>query len=304
MSKHLSVILKIKQCKLLDMEQDKKNMEPDNTAVRVALWRALHLLIDPSPHIIEDEIGLMLVAPSADWLQRPDMNPDFTRRVRASIAARARFVEDLVIEQSKQGISQYVILGAGLDTFAQRRPDIASKLQIFEIDQPGTQAWKQHRLIELGLGIPKYLRFVPVDFEAGFSWWEQLKSSGFDISKPAVVVCTGVSMYLTKDAIQAILLQIASLAPGSKLAMTYMLPMELIDAEDRILQQVSQKGARASGNPFISFFSPGEMLDFARQTGLKLVENISAEDLVKRYFVGRKDNLSPASGEGFLIATI
>src|ERR1700748_625721 len=106
------------------MEQNKKVAEPDNTAVRTALWRALHVQIDPAPHIIEDEIGFKLIAPNDEWRQRPDMSPDFTKRLRASIVARARFIEDLVIEQCKLGISQYIILGAGLDTFAQRRQEI------------------------------------------------------------------------------------------------------------------------------------------------------------------------------------
>ena len=122
--------------------------------------------------------------------------------------ARARFIEDLIINQSKQGIDQYVILGAGLDTFAQRRPDIASKIQIFEIDLPNTLAWKQQRLKELGFGNPEYLHFVPVDFETS-SWWEQLLKAGFETSKPAVVACTGVSLYLTKEAITSTLNQIA-----------------------------------------------------------------------------------------------
>src|SRR5205823_14348019 len=97
---------------------------------------------------------------------RSDMSA-FTRPFRASIVARARFVEDLVAEQAARGVAQYVILGAGLDTFAQRRPDLASRLLVFEIDQPGPQAWKRQRLIDLGLGIPSFLRLVPVDFEAG-----------------------------------------------------------------------------------------------------------------------------------------
>jgi len=94
---------------------------PDNTAVRTALWRALHIEVDSPPHVFEDEIGLTLVAPDDGWRSRPDMSP-FTRPFRASILARARFVEDLVAEQAARGVGQYVILGAGLDTFAQRRP--------------------------------------------------------------------------------------------------------------------------------------------------------------------------------------
>ncbi len=239
------------------MEQDKKRAEPDNTAVRTALWRALHVQIDPLPHIIEDEIGLKLIAPDEGWQQRPDMSPDFTKRLRASIVARARFVEDLVIEERENGITQYVILGAGLDTFAQRRQDADSTLQIFEIDQLDTQTWKQQRLIELGFGIPKWLHFVSVDFEVS-SWWEQLLNAGFDLSKPAIVACVGVTLYLTKDAILDTLKQLATLAPGSKLAMAFYLPMRLLDEQDKPLQEIAEKGARSASTPFISFFTPNE----------------------------------------------
>lgn len=113
---------------------------PDNTAVRTALWRALHVQVDAEPYILEDEIGLKLVAPSDDWQQRPDMR--FTQRLRASVVGRARFVEDFIVDQSKRGISQLVVLGAGLDTFAQRKTGIASKLQIYEIDRTATLDWK------------------------------------------------------------------------------------------------------------------------------------------------------------------
>ena len=96
------------------------NFVPDSTAVRVSLWRALHVLHDASPHILEDDIGLKLIAPDEDWRQRPDMHPQGTRGYRASIVGRARFIEDLVQEEAGKGVRQYVILGAGLDTFAQR----------------------------------------------------------------------------------------------------------------------------------------------------------------------------------------
>ena len=114
------------------MEND-QTAAPDSTAVRVALWRAMHVQIDSPPHVLEDELGLRLVAPDADWRKRPDMDPEATRGYRAGIVARAHFIEYLVTERANGGVAQYVILGAGLDTFAQRRPEIASRLRIFEV---------------------------------------------------------------------------------------------------------------------------------------------------------------------------
>jgi O-methyltransferase involved in polyketide biosynthesis len=116
---------------------DEQTAAPDSTAVRVALWRAMHVQVDPPPHVLEDEIGLRLTAPGDGWRRRADMDPRATSRYRAGIVARARFVEDLVAGQAGHGAGQYVILGAGLDTFAQRRPEIASRLRIFQVDRPG-----------------------------------------------------------------------------------------------------------------------------------------------------------------------
>jgi methyltransferase (TIGR00027 family) len=231
------------------------------------------------------------------------MDPQATSGYRAGIVARARFIEDLVTEQAGHGVAQYVILGAGLDTFAQRRPDIAYRLRVFEVDQPGPQAWKRQRLIELGFGIAEWLRFVPVDFEADASWWERIAAAGFDPSRPAVVASTGVAMYLTREAIAATLHHIATLAPGSTLAMTFILPLELLDPEERPQLQAVQKSARAAGTPFLSFFSPPEMLALARDAGFTQAQHISAADLIQRYFTGRTDGLRPSSGEAFLVAT-
>ena len=276
---------------------------PDGTAVRVALWRAMHVQVDPPPHVLEDEIGLQLTAPDDGWRRRPDMDPHATSGFRAAIVARARFIEDLVTEQAGHGVAQYAILGAGLDTFAQRRPEIAARLRVFEVDQPGPLAWKRQRLIELGYGIPDWLRLVPVDFEANGSWWERLSAAGFDPGRPAVVVSTGVTMYLTKDATAATLRRIAGLAPGSTLAMTFLLPAELLDDADRSGFQASEKGARASGTPFISFYTPPEMLALAREAGFKDARHIPGTLLAERYFADRADGLRPSSGEDLLVAT-
>jgi methyltransferase (TIGR00027 family) len=282
---------------------DERTSVPDSTAVRVALWRAMHAQVDLPPHVLEDEIGLRLVGPDDGWRQRPDMDPRATSGYRASIVARARFIEDLVTEQAGHGVAQYVILGAGLDTFAQRRPEIASRLRVFEVDQPGPQAWKRQRLIDLGFGIPEWLRLVSVDFEAGQSWWEKLATAGFDAGQPSVVASTGVSMYLTRDANRATLRQIAALAPGSTLAMTFILPLELIDPEERPQHEAVYKRARAAGTPFLSFFSPSEMLALAEEAGFSKTRHVSTADLTQRYFTGRADGLQPASGEAFLVAT-
>lgn len=284
--------------------RDSQAEGPDSTAVRVALWRAMHVQVDAPPHVLVDEVGLRLVAPPDDWRRRPDMDPDAMRLFRAAIVARARFIEDLVIERAARGVDQYLVLGAGLDTFAQRRSEIASRLRVFEVDRPGPQAWKRARLIELGYEVPDWLRLVSVDFEAGDSWWQRVLAAGFDVRRPAVVSCTGVSMYLTADAVGDLLRQVAALAPGSTLAMSFLLPLELADPQLRPSLQMAEKGARASGTPFISFFTPAEMLNLARESGFREARHVSADELAERYFGGRTDNLRPPSNaEELLLAT-
>ena len=283
---------------------DERIFQPESTAVRVALWRAMHVQTDPPPHVLHDEIGLQLVAPEDGWRNRPDMDPQATRYFRASVLARARFIEDLVVDRARHGVDQYVILGAGLDTFAQRRPPIASQLQIFEVDQPGPQAWKRQRLMEHGFGIPAWLHLIPVDFEAGNVWWDRMVAAGFDSREAAVVASTGVSMYLTRDAIEATLRQVAALASGSTFVMTFLMPIELADPEVRPALQFAERGARASGTPFISFFTPAEMLTLASAAGFREVRHVSAEMLTERYFSQRADGLRPPSNaEELLVAT-
>jgi methyltransferase (TIGR00027 family) len=275
---------------------------PDNTAIRVALWRALHVELDAPPHVLEDTLGLRLVAPEAEWRQRPDMDPQFTRGLRAAIVGRARFIEDLVADQAANGVDQYVILGAGLDTFAQRRPELASRLQVYEVDQPGTQAWKRQRLAGLGFEIPSWLHLVRVNFETD-SWWDRLREAGFDAARPAVVVSTGVSMYLTKAANAATLAQLARLAPGSTVAMTFLLPAELLDPADRPGLEISSRGAAASGTPFLSVYTPDEILAPATSAGFVHAEHVSSATLRSRYFSNRPDGLMPSTGEDWLLAT-
>ncbi|MBR7991389.1 class I SAM-dependent methyltransferase [Burkholderia cenocepacia] len=287
------------------MTDNREDDAPDSTAARVALWRALHVELDAPPHVLTDEIGLQLLAPEPGWQQRGDMDPQFTRPFRASIVARARFIEDLVTEQAARGVRQYVILGAGLDSFVQRRPEMASRVTVFEVDQPVPQRWKQRRLVELGYGVPDWLRFVPVDFEAKQSWRDALVGAGFDAGQPAVVVSTGVSMYLTREANAAALREVASLAPGSTFAMTFLLPLENADPDVRPGLEMAAKGARASGTPFISFFMPDQIRALAREAGFAKAEHVSAAELTRRYFADRTDGLRPPNhAEELLVATV
>ncbi|MER0240818.1 class I SAM-dependent methyltransferase [Streptomyces sp. HSW2009] len=285
-------------------DQPVRMEEPDNTAVRVALWRAMHVSDDAPPHVLVDEVGLRLADPAAGWRQRPDMDPQTTSGFRAAVVARARFIEELVVAEAARGVDQYVLLGAGLDTFAQRRAGVAARLRVFEIDQPGLVAWKRHRLDELGYGVPAWLHLVPVDFAAGGSWLAQATAAGFDPGRPAVVVSTGVSMYLTREVTAATLREIAGLAAGTTLAMTFLLPPELVAADDQPGLRRSQQGAAAAGTPFRSFYAPQDMLDLATGAGFGEVRHVAGASHAERYFAGRTDGLRPSSGEDLLVARV
>lgn len=273
--------------------------QPDNTALRTALWRALHVLTDEKPYVIDDKIGYNLIKPEKDWQERPDMK--YTKRLRASVVARARFIEDLAKNQIEKGITQYVLLGAGLDSFAQRNPGISSQVDIYEIDQPDTLAWKEEKLVENGYKISDNLHFVPVDFETS-SWWTELLNKGFNVHKKAIVSCTGVTLYLTKEAITDTLKKMTSLAPGSTIAIAFYLPLEELDEEDKPMQEIAIKGAASSGTPFVSFFLTEEIVKLADEIGLREIKTISTKDMTEDYFKNRTDNLLPASGEFFLVA--
>jgi methyltransferase (TIGR00027 family) len=272
----------------------------DATAERVALWRAAHVALDEPPHVLVDEIGLQLAAPGDRWLDRPDMGPR-SARSRAAIVARARLAEDVVAEAAADGVRQYVVLGAGLDTFAQREASRWPDLRVFEIDRPAMQAWKCDRLDALGLRRDQLVT-VPIDFETGDDWLGALAASGFDRAAPAVVAALGVTMYLTRAATIGLLRQVAALAPGSQLVLTVAVPTELVEPEERpVLAQV-QRGAKASGHPWRSHYAPEEISALALDAGLHDPRSIDAGELVRRYFADRADGLRPSSIEAVLTA--
>jgi len=274
---------------------------PDNTAIRVALWRALHVQFDPAPHLLNDEVGYNLIAPDESWRDRPDMHPQGTAPFRASIIARAKYIEDFVLEKNRANlINQYVILGAGLDTFAQRYE--VNGLQVYEIEKSETQKWKINKLLEKGYKIPSWLKFVSVNFEDQNSWVDQLVKAGFNQQKPSIVTSIGVSMYLTREAILKTLTAMAKLHTGSVFLMTFMLPLEMVDHQDKPGYEMSLKGAARSGTPFISFFTPVEMMSLVKPLGFKKMTTIATSDMFPDYFLTRPDGLRPSTGEILLIA--
>ncbi len=176
---------------------------------------------------------------------------------------------------------------------------------MFEVDQPAHQIWKRERLIESGYGVPEWLQLVPVDFEAKQSWRDRVVDVGFDESQPAVVVSTGVSMYLSKEANIASMREVATLAAGTTYATTFLLPLELADPDVRPGLEIAAKGAAASGTPFISYFVPDEILALAREAGFRVAKHVSADQLAERYFGGRVDGLRPPrNAEELLVARV
>ena len=276
---------------------------PDNTAVRTALWRALHVEVDAAPPVLDDVIGLQLAAPDGDWRDRADMHPDGTRGFRASIVARARFIDDLVTEQAAAGVDQYVILGAGLDTLAQRRPDLGAGAGIFEVDQPGTQAWKRRRLDELGYGVPDWLRLVPIDFEC------PARAGGTGSSPPASTpTACGRGVHRR----QHVPLRGGHRgdAASAHRARARLDGRDDVPAPGRARRRGrptgprdERPGRRASGTPFVSFYPPDEIVGLACRAGFRDARHISSSTLADRWFAGRADGLRPSTGEDLLLAT-
>lgn len=274
-----------------------------NLAIKIAMWRALHLRVDAPPHVLKDDIGLQIAAPGIGWRRRGDMKKNRFRRARASIVARGRFIEDLVLEKNRLGVDQYVILGAGLDTFAQRRREFSETLRIFEVDDPDLQGWKRQRLVELGFGIPDHLQFVPAYLGITGIWWSQLLTKGFDPERPAVLAALGLSTCLSRETTWNMLCGAAGLAAKSVLVMTFMLPPNCVDPEERHIRQEIGRCAQAAGEPFMSYLVP-DILELAREAGFKKIQHLSSADLTERYFSDRVDRLCPSNSEHFLVAEV
>jgi methyltransferase (TIGR00027 family) len=258
------------------------------TALSVALRRAAHQIYD-SPVVFDDPIAVgILGAAYAEQLRRTPLQPDrpFSIGLRAFLVARSRYAEDNLREAVSRGVEQYVLLGAGLDTFAYRNP--FSKLRVYEVDHPATQQWKRELLQRNHIAIPESIAYTPVDFERQ-SLAEELASAGFDSQAPAFFAWLGVVPYLTLEAFRATLGFISAQRPGSGLTLDYGQPRSSLPRLEQMALDSLASRVEKAGEPFQLFFTPPEIA--AELSRFHSIEDLCATEINALYFSERTDQL-------------
>ena len=272
--------------------------KPSRTAFRVAMRRATHQVLD-NPRVLDDPIAVPLLGPDFSIDYEREAHP-LARTFRAFMAARSRFAEDRLARAVDEGATQYVVLGAGLDTFAWRNPFAA--LHVFEVDFPATQLWKQELLTRMGLEEPGNLTFVPLDFE-NKALAAGLAEAGFDCGAKTFFGWLGVVPYLTREAFQATIRVVASLPAGSGVAFDYAVSPEGLQPARRKHFDALAARVAAAGEPFKLFFTQDELDDELRTAGLARIEQADSRQINELYFNGRADRLAlPEPGLGVMAA--
>lgn len=270
---------------------------PSDTALRVALRRAAHQVLD-NPKIFDDPLALRILGVN-DPLELqshprwPGESP-LARVLRASLAARSRYCEDELRQAVCRGVCQYVVLGAGLDTFGCRNPYGEEVLRVIEVDHGATQGWKRSRIEEEGIPIPETLIFIPIDFETE-TLSEGLQHAGFDRTKPTFFSWLGVTMYLTNRAVTETLEFVASMPSGSGIVFDYMIPRSLMSPTGLRAFDALASRVALLGEPFQTFFAPSALKDSLLSMGYSRIEDIEPEEMNARYFQGRTDGLRVGS---------
>jgi methyltransferase (TIGR00027 family) len=268
------------------------------TALRVAIRRAAHQLME-QPRVLDDPLAVRLIGSGfARDLERASHT--VARDFRAFMAVRSRLVEDRLAEAVSRGVRQYVVLGAGLDTFAYRNP--FASLRVFEVDHPATQEWKREMLAAAGIALPAEVTFVPLDFEHK-ALAEGLAEAGFDSSAPAFFGWLGVVPYLTLEAFRATLSTIAGLPAGSAVSFDYALAPETLSEAGRTAFAALAKRVADAGEPFQLFFTPQTMEAELRQAGFKRIEQLDSDRLNEIYFKNRADGLKLSAVKLGMLAT-
>ena len=276
---------------------------PSRTAMVAAVGRALHRMMETPPWVLDDAFALLLVGPGWQDLRERMLSlfpGQVVREACAATCARTRYGEDRL---AAGAFPQFVILGAGLDSFAWRRPDLLRSIRVFEVDHPASQAWKLQRVQDLALPLCDSQVFVPVDFEAD-SLQDALHNSGFDWDQPAMFSWTGVAPYLTAPAIDSTLRTIARAAAGSEVAFTYRAEESVLDDVGTDFIRIFSPVAAAAGEPFQPGWPAAEMEQLISRCGLKVVDHPARADLEQRYFAGRTDGLRPYTVETLVTARV
>ena len=271
--------------------------QPSKTAYRVALRRAAHQIWD-HPRVLDDPIALKIIGRDAAAELTGTRPPASSRYLRAFVVARSRFAEDHLAEAVAEGVRQYVVLGAGLDTFAYRNP--FAGLRVFEVDHPATQAWKRGLLAAASIAIPATLAFTPVDFEKD-TLADRLAMAGFQAHEPAFFSWLGVTPYLAEETALATLRWIASGSPQNGVAFDYTVPRASLGFIHRIAFDALAARVSAAGEPFIGFFDPQKLAHELSAMGFHQLEDLGAKEINARYFAGRSDSLHTAGAMGRLM---
>ena len=262
--------------------------EPSRTALRVALRRAAHQLYD-RPLVLDDPIAVPLLGSVyAEELRRTPLQPGRTHStaLRAFLVGRSRYAEDVLALAAQRGVGQYVLLGAGLDTFAYRNP--FSGLRVFEVDHPATQQWKRDLLQAARIAAPPSLTFIPVDFEQQ-SLPAQMLAAGFDPTLPAVFAWLGVTVYLTLTAFRKTVAFIAGQASGSSLVFDYGQPRSVLPPDEQLARDSLAARVQQAGEPFQLAFTPAELA--TELAAFHNLEDLGAAEMNARYFADRSDQL-------------
>lgn len=263
-----------------------------------AAARAAHLVVDAGPPLFADALAERMLGERAGELlgyHRLYGDHPVLAGARAAVVTRSRYTEDLLARPAPDGVGQYVLLGAGLDTFA-CRTDPARGLRVFEVDRPAMQRWKRERLRAAGLRVPATVSFVPFDFadEEAASLPARLAAAGLDLSRPALVGWLGVTMYLGLETVARTLTALSALAPGSEIVLDHMLPASLRDAAGREYADAVSAMAAEGGEPWVSCPSPEEMARLLRGAGLEPVEQLGQHEVLDGALCGRSDALRPS----------
>jgi len=273
-----------------------KDDRPSVTAHRVAMRRAAHQLLD-QPVVLDDPIALRIVGPrAADAIKAHPRRYDsgFGRALRLFLVARSRVAEDALAAAVAADVRQYVVLGAGLDTFAYRNPHPPETLRVFEVDFPATQRWKRELLRRAGIAMPAGLTFVPVDFETQ-TLEAALPAAGFALDQPAFFSWLGVSMYLTRDAVLATLAMVARRPPGSGITFDYLIPPDQMPWLRRIGFWLLARRLARAGEPWRTWFAPEELTRELGALGFTRLDDLDGDALNARYFAGRERRLGGRS---------